>query len=602
MRRFGVLLALGMFACADNDLQALDDVNVKIVDNLLEVEGTVCTDAPSTQDFPVKILFLIDGSGSMQFVDPFTRRASSVEETILRLRANANVSFSVIRFNESDQVLTKPGADITANDPLGTDFSGAFTRDPGILQQAVVGLQVADSVTDYQGALSAAYQVLSADMRASDPATLARSKYVILFLSDGDPFPDCCSVASQTAGLCDRTANIFFCENPDALRQNPSTLPFLVGGLDYNQPFQIYQVVRDIMELKITFGVGDMRLHTAFLFDATLVGSLDANGCYSIGGVTFTCPDEARPLLQSMADLGEGVFRDFSQAEQIDFLGFDLTSIRRENSLKNLIVMNSNAIPEQAGLILDSDGDGLDDQLEFANNLNRLAWDTDADGYGDALEWKLRDNGLDGEVPNVGCETASDRRDEDADGLATCEERLLRTSAGVYDTDADGIPDRIELMRGTDPTESDVLRDSDLDGVRNGDEIRSNTPIGADEGSLRTAMSYRYTTSETGLNDQGGLCYQFGVRNIQLDTPLSTVGDPSSFGRNQVLVYMGQAPFDDPTDFGSFKVACVEARYIAPDFKDPGSGKVVLGPDNFKAPDLLDLSADCVGYEGPVVP
>lgn len=593
-------LLVASTSCTNASLQAIDDVDINLVDNLLEIKGEVCTDPPEATDFPVKIMFLIDGSGSMQFVDNPTRRALAVEEVILRLRANPSVSFAVVRFNESDVVLTKPGTDITADDPLGVDLSGAFTRDPAILQSAVQGLRVADSVTDYQGALATAFQILASDMLGTPPAELGRTKYVVLFLSDGDPFPDCCSQMSQASGLCQRAANIPFCESPDQIRANPTQLPFLAAGEDYNQPHQIRAAVQDIMDLSQTFNVGELRLHTAFLFDPSLVGMLDANGCYSLGGgITLVCPDEARSLLGMMATLGDGVFRDFSAAEEIDFLGFDLLNIKRENAMKNLIVTNTNVLATPDGLVVDSDGDGLSDDLEFENGLDRLSKDTDGDGFSDTLEWKFRRNGFDPEQPSPGCEQDTDRIDLDADGLLRCEEVILRTSVDIFDTDADGVPDGLELIAGTDPAKSDSLADSDLDGVRNGDEIRVHTGVGFTESSARPQLAYRYRTDELGPNERGGQCYGFRVRNVQLVTPLARTGERGSFGRNDLYVYMAQAPFDDPNDFGSYKVACVRARYVAPDFKDPPGGIVELSPENFWNPDELDPDRDCVGLTPP---
>ncbi len=201
--------------------------------------------------------------------------------------------------------------------------------------------------------------------------------------------------------------------------------------------------------------------------------------------------------------------------------------------------------------------------------------------------------------PNPGCESDTDRADVDFDGLARCEELLLRTSTEVYDTDADGVPDGLELVVGTDPSKSDALADSDLDGVRNGDEIRAHTGIGFEEASQRPDLAYRYKTEELGINEDGQRCYNFRVKNVQLGTPLARQGDAEAFGRNEILLYMAQAPFDDPNDFGSYKVACVHARYVAPDFKDPPTGLVELVPEDFKEPDLLDVSSDCVGLTTP---
>lgn len=594
-------IALGLLGCTNQGVAPIDDIEVNVVDDLLEVRGQLCSDPPEATDFPVKILFIIDGSGSMQFVDNPTRRALAVEEVILRQRANPSVSFAIIRFNESDAVLTKPGAEITAADPFGVDLSGAFTRDPAILQDAVRALQVADSVTDYQGALSTAFLVLFQDMLATSAAELARTKYVVMFLSDGDPFPQCCSERSQAQGICQRDTNIFFCEDPDAIRQNPTQLPFLEAQEDYNQPYQIYASVQDIVDLATNFKVGELRIHTAFLFDPTLVGMLDARGCYVIAGVNFVCPEPARELLGTVAQLGDGVFRDFSRAEEIDFLSFDLTNIRRENALKNLIVWPSNSIPTRSGLELDSDGDGLSDALEFEQGMNRLNRDSDGDGYQDALEWRERRNGLDPLRVNPGCSAPADRADVDYDGLARCEEVLLNTSTELFDTDADGIPDGLEVIAGTDPARSDILIDSDLDGVRNGDELRFHTAIDAADGTLRTELGLRYRVEDLGVNAAQERCYDFRIRNIHLVTPLGRPGDAESFGRNDLLMYFAQSPLDDPEDFGRFKMACVRARYVPPDYKDPPSGVVDLVRDDWKDPDVLDLDADCRGLTPPVM-
>ncbi len=654
-------MAVSHGACTDDPLQPKSNIELNTVDNLLELQGEFCTDPPRPNDFPVKILFIIDGSGSMQFVDPNTLRARAVEEAITRLRVEGSaVSFGIIRFNESDVVLTKPGAEVTAGDPLGVDLSGAFTQDFQTLASAVGGLDAADSVTDYQGALSTAFNLLAQDMIAVqrvDPAELARTRYILLFLSDGDPFPSCCSVESEDAGLCRRDTNIFFCEDPEAIRQNPTQLPFIEAGVDYNQPYQIFDVVRDIMELGENFGVGEIRLNTAFLFDESLADNLDPNGCFTIGGVNFVCPDEARDLLGTMASIGQGVFRDFSTAEEIDFLSFDITSIRRDNVLANFIVSNDSYIATSQGLREDTDGDGLPDEVEFnepiayfcpnqvedcrnpnpnctgpdgeitcrelegsilaacrepgvptpagfaeCSNVERLEGrlfrDVDGDGLSDRIEFSLRRNGLNPSEPNPGCDP-DDLRDIDLDGLNACEEELLRTSTDLFDTDADGIPDGVEVQVGTEPREPEVRRDSDLDGRENADEIRFHTGVGFNEASERNGLNYRYVTQAIGENDQGGQCYAFEIRNIQLGTPLERPGDDGSFSRNDIYLYMVQ---DDGNVGGSIRAACVQARYVAPDFKEPLIGRVNLTPADFLPPEDDDYLQNCLGLNGLGVP
>jgi hypothetical protein len=588
-----LLYLLPSLACTDSGLQAIDNVKVNVVDNLLQVTGSVCTDPPQQTDFPVKILFIIDGSGSMSFTDPNAKRALATEEVILRLHDNPSVSFAVLRFNQSDDVLTKPNSQITSMNVDSVDLTNAFTRDMGILMAAVQGLRIDDSVTDYQGALSVAYTILAQDMINSSAAQRSRTKYVLIFMSDGDPFPYCCASGLPT---CNPAMNIPFCSDPPTYQMmDPTLLPYVKKGVDYNQPYQIFAAVRDIMNLAAMFGVGELRLHTGLLFDPSLVTGVDAQGRFIIAGIDIVDLPKATMLLKGMAQIGMGVFKDFSKGDQIDFLGFDLTNIKRENSLKNFILTNTNIVLTPKGLKVDSDGDGLTDDDEFAMSLNRLNRDTDGDMFNDKLEFDQRRLGMDPLVKNPGCENLEDQTDADGDGLLKCEELLIRSNPTLFDSDADGVPDWLETVFGTDPVHADALNDSDLDTIRNGDEIREHTNVAWDESSQRTSFAYRYKTSALGLNVNEQNCYQFEIKNVQLATPLARPGEANSYGRNDILVYFGQAPADDPFDFGSYKVACINARYVAPDFKDPPSGQVKLTTDDFKDPTLLDMTTDCVG-------
>lgn len=598
------LLLAGGLSCSKGGLTPIDNVQVKVVDNLLDLHGRACTDPPEQTNFPVKILFVIDNSGSMQFVDDKNRRAQAVEEVILQLRSNPSVSFAIISFNGKNQVLTKPSAAITAANPMGVDLSGAFTRDPGTLQTAVGALTEAELVTDYQGALSTAFRVLSQDMLAAPPAELARTKYVVLFLSDGDPFPTCCTDESEQAKLCEKPKpELAICTDPERIRaqidkDGQQMLPYLPGKKDYNQPYQINAGVRDIMDLTQSFTVGELRMHTAFIFDESKTADLRPDGCYRIGPVNFVCPEKARKLLGEMAKVGGGVFRDFSTAEELDFLSFDLTSIKREKAMKNLLVVNESLRQTEFGQRVDTDGDGVPDKVEHEAEMNPLSRDSDSDGFSDSVEWRLRRVGLNPISPDLGCDQPEDRADIDGDGLSRCEELLLRTSTKLFDTDRDGVPDGIEVRVGTDPAKADALEDADLDGVRNGDEIRVHTNVSFDEGTQRPFLAYRYRTTEAEPAQDGGRCYDFRVKNVQLGTPLARPGEEHSYGRNEILLYLGEAPFNDPKAFGSYKVACVRARYVPPDFKDPLGGEVELKPEDFHHPDELDRSQHCVGLQG----
>jgi hypothetical protein len=98
--------------------------------------------------------------------------------------------------------------------------------------------------------------------------------------------------------------------------------------------------------------------------------------------------------------------------------------------------------------------------------------------------------------------------DADGDGLLDCEERFLGTSRDLFDSDADGIPDNIEVRFGTNPVANDIQNDLDFDGMPNGDEIRLHTDPRADDAAVRSRTSYRYDVQRigTGLEMVGITC------------------------------------------------------------------------------------------------
>lgn len=95
----------------------------------------------------------------------------------------------------------------------------------------------------------------------------------------------------------------------------------------------------------------------------------------------------------------------------------------------------------------DTDGDGIPDDYELANELNP----------GDPSD-----------AP----------QDFDGDGLSNLEEFNLGTDPNQADTDADGLPDGVEQDIGTDP----LRADTDLDGLIDGDEVNffGTDPLNAD--------------------------------------------------------------------------------------------------------------------------
>lgn len=580
--RFLLALVL-LVGCTDRSLFRAPGLGDGPIDNKLAVEGSFCTEDPTTIAFPVKILFAIDTSQSMARTDPTGRRLLAVQEVVDAFLPDPGVEFAIMMFNGAPNVLTQ--------NAMGMD---GFTRDQDELNRAIVQLGVAAQPTDYDGAITRISRLLADDMMITPEEDLARSKYVVIFMSDGLPNP---------------------VDPPNNTRSS------------------ILDNVRAIKDLERIFRPGEIKLHTALVLSAMSTGfrctdsGLEGGSqmcdaarspadCAMAGGcVWIGVEQEAESLLTEMAEVGEGTFRSFPNGEEINFLKIDFTTIRRTFTLKSMIATNTNTRPrllftspeDRIGRASpDSDGDGLDDEEEYAVGTDILSQDTDNDGFHDFLEVLLGASGFDPLDPSdADCTLGLDRIDTDGDGLLDCEERFVGSNRNFVDSDADGLPDTVELRFGTNPVSDDTKSDLDFDSARNADEIRGHSDPVVNDASNRSAIAYRYDIRNRRLDDlpaddprvpiveEGRACYDFRVENI-------TLADTANGGENRIFLYVDQAPFDDPSDFGIFRIACVKQTFLFPDFRDPPYPEVVIDQTAFVRPTEFDPEVHCVEGTPPV--
>ncbi|MBK6849233.1 MAG: VWA domain-containing protein [Proteobacteria bacterium] len=616
-------------ACSEAGLQPIDHKVASLVDDRLDIEGRVCTSPPNEQVFPVKIMFIVDSSGSMQFTDPSDATASgcatlcplpapdgyglsaaqcatlcagaqnpgrqaAVQKVIDRFRNNPAVSFSVIRFNGR----------ITVNGSSTATGSG-FTNDASVLSQAAAGLGQADITTDYQGALSTAYQVLEKDLVETDPVQRARTKYVLIFLSDGAPDPVCakgCGNDTVNVGVvidswCDVPREEWcdnFSANAELCAKMREWYPAMTDACQsYNSGEDLMRKVNEIVALGQQYNAGELRLHTAFLFIDSLPQAV----------LDIFAIDKAKSeaLLKSMATAGGGFFRSFNAGQAIDFLDINYSSVARPFGMTSFIASSDNALPATDRLLVDTDGDGVDDTREFQAKSKDRERDSDSDGYNDKLELDRLKSGFDptnAALPVRAC-AASERIDRDGDGLLDCEEAILGTDPKLVDSDRDRIPDGIEFAFGTDPAVADAKDDSDFDGKRNDEEIKTHSsPMQADP-EIQANFRYIYDREEEAERVDRRSCLDFTVRRLRLVSTAQR-GAAGTIGFNEATLTFGEGPADDPRDFGSYKGACVRAQYVRQNctgddgkeqecgFKNPATGKITLTVDDFY--DLAELS------------
>ncbi len=553
LRRLVSLTLIATASCTGVYLYDLGSPLPPPVDRQVQLQGQFCTLGPNDVLSPVKVMFVMDGSGSMNVSDPTNSRGQAMIDLLNTFPQNdPNVYFTIMVFGgqitrfltksaqpQFDQLVNYSAQDLEQIAANLYEFSAAYGPQGGSNNTQNVGS------TDFIKPLDDIFTVIATDisqsLNADGGVGAAPPRYSIIFLSDGSPTFD-----------------------------EDNVIPGAVERIrDLASPLQPY---------------GDVRFNAVHVFDpATPI----AQGCVvTDGGGAGACPqltiDQDAERLANMAALGGGQFRDFQNNEPIDFLTFKVGESRRPYVFQSFYASNLSAPPESGLGDVDSDGDGLTDAQEIALGTDPHNKDTDGDGFSDGVEVHARHLGanLDPLRVDPGCQADQIGLDSDCDGLTDCDEALLGTSAQLVDSDFDGAPDGLEFLMGTQPTSKDLQFDPDNDGLLNGTELRLHSnPLVADASDL-TSFGYRYQVQTAGPPDsQGRQCYNFTVENVLLANTLDT---GLGAGVNDIYLAFSMLPADDPT--GSTVVRHVhlrEARFPVNGIKSPADGIINVNSQEF---------------------
>jgi uncharacterized protein YegL len=547
----GVLVACVavVVACTDAQLETAPSAP-QIANDKFTVTGQFCTGIPDPSQFPVRILFVADISGSMAISDPpitgcgkpvcLSRRGEAVVDTLKKYPAGNGIAYGLITFASNASILTQ-----------APDGLPGFTTNEDQILTALPTFAAINGQTNYDSALSLAYQMLQSDMNELDATLRGRARYEIVFMSDGAPDPD-------------------------------------NTGPGESLPPDVRADVLNIAGLQATQQLALVALNTVYINAAD------------------TPPNEifqASTLLSAMANLANGQYRQVNANQDINLFYIDFTSDVRTFALKSFIVSNTTERPiasPTGGTMpgVDSDGDGLDDATEALIGTSPLLIDTDGDGFSDYLEYKLRNSGLDPLYPDdANCSEVTDREDLDGDGLLNCEERFVGTSLQLIDSDTDGYSDDLEYLNGTNPVIIDNQLDDDFDVAPNGFELQNHTNPERNDAADFSQIAYRYTISELGTDASvhGQACYEFTVDNLTLAPTLSGVPGTKPGGTNTILLHVITTPSDNPNDPGNHQIACVRPQYrVSPESTNPPSAQMNVPLSAFKVPGLTDAG---VGFD-----
>jgi hypothetical protein len=536
-------LCLGLWGCTETDVYS--GSLAPNIANKISISGTVCTDDPAQRKFPVKIMFIVDTSGSMSENDPQQNRRYAVENVINRYinDPSGNYSFSVIKYAGDTFQLTE-----------------GYSRNEATLREAVALLGFINpcyggNCRDWLSAMSLASSIFTGDVLTSNPGTRSRTRYVFVFVANGPPHlpistdDDGCDEKCRLLRAVDElvdfgkeqgVAEVAFhaiqlddvpgvCNGTAEMRYCNSTTPCPANCAGSEECLRPTRLCADNRSLACgdgdafcdSLGLGTCSPEWYCTGDETVssgcngddicahqsagrceflqVCNNDANrDCLANEDCcpTYACNDpngaenqRASELLVSMSFAGRGAYHRFSIGAQLNLQVLDLSTSQSVFAKKAFLVTNSNTKLQNGVTMTDSDGDGMSDREEEC--------------YGEMLAKECRH--LDR------CECVLD--------VWSAENPLgSDTDPTLADTDNDGLSDMLEMYfatRNLDPLRVDLPqacygleypyqgRDSDGDGLND-----------CEENLIGTDMSL-FDTDRDGYPDQ--VEFKAGTNYLQED-------------------------------------------------------------------------------------
>jgi len=282
--------------------------------------GTPCTPAQERSNWPVRVVFVVQNSGAMCVVDPpgsqgqagfcemiaptitpagLTRsaRASVIDSFLNTNRPRPNFSAALVSWGENPRVVPF----VSGSDP---SLRIALAELQSTLQRA----------SNLQGGLEAAKALIEQDVLTTAESLRARSRYVVVVLSTGVPFPRCAANDMMAQYASAARPELVWADSPGAggscNDQNPEILGFTPGS-NLNQNAQLFAAVDGMLALDTQYGLGDVRVFTRLMLNDANVAACGLI-CQDLFGPQSLADTRAMGtwLLTQLAQRGQGTFVD----------------------------------------------------------------------------------------------------------------------------------------------------------------------------------------------------------------------------------------------------------------------------------------------------
>lgn len=432
-----------------------------------DVRADFCTLDPQSLRSNLKMLFVIDRSGSNGQTDPDrSRRFQSILDFLAQPAPtnSGNLFFNYISFQ---------GAGVVRGFENFTSDRAAFAQ----YIQTEYSAATDSNATPYKAAMSEALTLIRADIELAKKApTLESSFYAIFFISDGQPTDD----PSPFNGIR---------QSVDTLVELQKLYPQYVDGLQvhtglyYTPASGLVPAAQELLQdmarrgngVYVEFGNGEKINFNLFVIPDRhfTVGLQDVfvhnmNALWSGTGTLVADLDK-----DGLSDIDEG---------------------------------KAGSDPFNA----DSDGNGVDDGVEQAI-FGRPCSDRSCAATSSTSLYGCS---------SLGTGTGANRfPDTDKDGLNDCEEYLLGSKYSEtkdFDTNGDWVPDWLAFINKMSvlPTAGDAAQlDPDWDDVNNYTEVKRNTPTTLANNKIVNIRPYEYDlTTVTATAER--TCYTLKVSNV----------------------------------------------------------------------------------------